>query len=191
MDARGLEKGVGTASHAPIVQLRTANSELRENRATRSFQHASLVSTWVAEAPSLRNPLRGKPGVLPAVAAEALLEGEEPRVLFFQGGDIGLVAVIVEPPIHDGGLLAHLLLERFPGHLNIVDLAADHPRERIGYLGHSHLVPREIHLAPGPLARVLEGHGAEDADLLDSNHLEGLSGSSGWAIMPPRIGSLI
>jgi hypothetical protein len=59
VNARGLEEGVGTALHAPIVQLRAV--------------------------PVDRD-------VLPAVGAEELLEGDEPRMLLPQAGDVGLVA---------------------------------------------------------------------------------------------------
>src|SRR3712207_186462 len=117
-----------------------------------------------------------RPGILPAVGAEVLLEGDETRMLPSQVGDVGLVAVIVEPPVHDGELLAHLLLEVFPGYLEVVDLASDYPRERIGDLGHGQLVPSEVYLAPYPLVLVLEGHGGEDTYILDRDHLERLLG---------------
>jgi hypothetical protein len=38
-------------------------------------------------------------------------------MLLSQGGDVGLVAVIVEPPVHHSALLTHLLLELVPGRL--------------------------------------------------------------------------
>src|SRR5215203_2689491 len=88
--------------------------------------------------------------VLPAVGTEVLLEGDEPWMLLSQGGNVGLVAVIVEPPVHDGGLLAHLLLELVPGQQEVIDLA------------------------PDPAVRALEGHGGEDADVVGVDHLEGL-----------------
>src|SRR5215210_2753543 len=112
--------------------------------------------------------------ILPAVGAEVLVEGDEPWMLLSQGGNVGLVAVIIEPPVHDGGLLAHLLLELVPGRLEAIDLVSDHARKRSGYLGHCHLVPREVYLAPDPAVRVLEGHGGEDADVVGVDHLEGL-----------------
>src|SRR5829696_3607273 len=112
--------------------------------------------------------------VLPAVGTEVLLEGDEPWMLLSQGGNVGLVAVIVEPPVHDGGLLAHLLLELVPGQQEVIDLASDHPRKRVRYLGHRHLVPRKVYLAPDPAVRALEGHGGEDADVVGVDHLEGL-----------------
>src|SRR5215208_5351382 len=112
-------------------------------------------------------------------------------MLFSQGGDVGLVAIIVESSVHDGVLLAHLLLELVPGRLEVIDLASDHVRKRIGSLGHGHLVSREVYLAPDPLVRVPEGHGGEDAYILCRDHLEGLVWVDRWGSVPPRIGSLM
>jgi hypothetical protein len=99
------------------------------------------------------------------VASEVLLEGDESRVLIREGGDVGLVTLIVEPPVHHGVLLAHLLLELVSRRLEVTDLASNHPRERIGHLGHGHFVPREVYLASDPPVRVLEGCGRENADV--------------------------
>jgi hypothetical protein len=62
-------------------------------------------------------------------------------MLLSQGGDVCLVAVIVEPVAHHGVRLAHMLLDLVPGHLEGIDLASDHARKRVGYLGHGHLIP--------------------------------------------------
>jgi hypothetical protein len=85
VDARGLKEGVGSASHAPIVQLRATPGD-RTSTSWRSFSS------------------------LPAVGTEVLIEEDETLVLLSQGGDVRLVAVIVEPPVHDG-----LRLEQGPG----------------------------------------------------------------------------
>src|SRR5215217_2727828 len=118
-----------------------------------SYSYAQLQATVCMSA------FRRSLSVLPAVGTEVLLEGDEPWMLLSQGGNVGLVAVIVEPPVHDGGLLAHLLLELVPGQQEVIDLASDHPRKRVRYLGHRHRVPREVYLAPDPAVRVLEGYG--------------------------------
>src|SRR5215210_1015487 len=135
-----------------------------------SYSYAQLHATVRTSA------FRRSLSVLPAVGAEVLLEGDERWMFLSQGGDVGLVAMIVEPPVHNGVLLAHLPLELLPGHLEVIDLASDHPRKRVGYLGHGHLIPREVYLASDPAVRVLEGHGGEDADVVGIDHLEGLVG---------------
>src|SRR5215212_799314 len=77
VDARGLKEGVGSASHVPILQLRATPGD-RTSTLRRSFSS------------------------LPAVGTEVLIEEDETWVLLSQGGDVGLVAVIFEPPVHDG-----------------------------------------------------------------------------------------
>src|SRR3712207_3073629 len=71
---------------------------------------------------------------LPSMAAEVALEGSKLRILLLQGSDIRLVAHVVEPPILDGELFAHLLLELVPGHLVVANPPPYDAAEGFGYL---------------------------------------------------------
>src|SRR5918998_6037175 len=98
-------------------------------------------------------------GTLPSVAAKVPLEGSELRVLLPQGSDIRLVTYVVDPPKIEGGLFAHLLLDLIPGHPVVANLSPHDAAERIGYLGHTLLVPGKIYLSSDPTIRVLKGYG--------------------------------
>src|SRR4028119_2014636 len=110
---------------------------------------------------------RGGPRALPSVAAQVALEVDQPGVLPTQGFHVRLVAHLVEPPVHHGVLLAHLLLELLPRDLVVADLPSRDAPEGLGDLGHGPLVPGDLHLPPDPFVGMLEGHRGEGPDAPD------------------------
>src|SRR5215207_259689 len=97
----------------------------------------------------------------PSVGAKVALEGSELGILLLQGGDIRLVAHVVQPPVLDGDLFAHLLLELVPGHLIVANFSPYDAAKGLGYLRHGWLVSGKIYLSPDPALRVLKGYGGE------------------------------